>query len=137
MTEKQIEMVVRLRKSGMGYTEVAREIGISKETVKSFCRRNNLGGRPGQDSDISAGTLCPQCGKELDRKAKTRKPRFCCEACRRAWWSAHPEAGVKKAVYEYTCAYCGKPFSAYGNSRRKYCCHNCYISARFGKRAAV
>ena len=134
MTKTEMEMIVRLRKSGMGYTEVARETGISKETVKSFCRRNKLGGRLGDSSDAEA---CPQCGKKLDQNVKTRKPRFCCEACRRAWWRAHPEAGLKKAVYEYTCAHCGKPFSAYGNSRRKYCCHSCYISARFGKELAV
>lgn len=136
MTDTQIEMIIRLRKSGMGYTEVARETGISKDTVKSFCQRNKLGGRLGQGKS-EEGTVCPQCGKKLDLNAKTRKPRFCCEACRRAWWRAHPEAGVKKAVYEYTCACCGTPFSAYGNSRRKYCCHSCYISDRFGKGLAV
>ena len=106
MTEVQMEMITRLRKSGMGYTEVARATGIPKDTVKSFCQRNNLGGRTKE----AAGMACPQCGKELDRNAKTRKPRFCCESCRRAWWRAHPEMGLKKAVYEFTCAYCGKPF---------------------------
>lgn len=39
----------------------------------------------------------------------------------------------RKAVYAYTCAHCGKPFTAYGNKERKYCSHNCYISDRFGE----
>ena len=133
MTEVQMEMITRLRKSGMGYTEVSRATGIPKDTVKSFCQRNNLGGRTKE----AAGMACPQCGKELDRNAKTRKPRFCCESCRRAWWRAHPEMGLKKAVYKFTCAHSGKPFSAYGNSKRKYCSHACYIAARFGKGLAV
>ena len=133
MTEVQMEMITRLRKSGMGYTGVSRATGIPKDTVKSFCQRNNLGGRTKE----AAGMACPQCRKELDRNAKTRKPRFCCESCRRAWWRAHPEMGLKKAVYKFTCAHCGKPFSAYGNSKRKYCSHACYIAARFGKGLAV
>lgn len=35
------------------------------------------------------------------------------------------------AADSFTCAECGKPFTAYGNSKRKYCCHTCYIAARF------
>ncbi len=132
MTDSQKEMIIRCRKNGMGYTEVARATGISKDTVKSFCRRNKLGG-----SIDCSGARCPQCGKELDSNVKTRRPRFCCEGCRRAWWRAHPDLGQKKAIYHYSCAHCGKPFSAYGNRSRKYCCHACYISARFGKEQAV
>ena len=30
------------------------------------------------------------------------------------------------------CKQCGKPFTAYGNKGRKYCCHQCYIVDRFG-----
>ena len=33
-----------------------------------------------------------------------------------------------KAVYTYECACCGKPFTAYGNSHRKYCSHECYVT---------
>lgn len=38
----------------------------------------------------------------------------------------------KKAVYTHTCAGCGREFTAYGNARRKYCSHACYINHRFG-----
>jgi len=40
----------------------------------------------------------------------------------------------RKAIYEYTCPTCGSAFTAYGNSHRKYCCHECYIADRFGGR---
>ena len=61
-----------------------------------------------------------------------RKPvKFCSEACRIHWWNTHPDAVDKKAFYDFTCACCGKPFRAYGNSQRKYCCHAYYIQARF------
>ena len=37
-----------------------------------------------------------------------------------------PEMLDKKALYTHTCAGCGRKFTAYGNSRRKYCSHACY-----------
>ncbi|MCI9560414.1 MAG: hypothetical protein HFG52_14545 [Lachnospiraceae bacterium] len=51
--------------------------------------------------------------------------------CRVKWWHEHPEKIKQRAVYSFTCAGCGKPFTAYGNSRRKYCSHECYIRNRF------
>ena len=44
MTEEQKKQIIRLRKKGCGYTAVANKVGISKDTVKSFCRRNGLAG---------------------------------------------------------------------------------------------
>lgn len=37
-----------------------------------------------------------------------------------------------KYIYNFSCKYCGKSFSVYGNAHRKYCCHDCYIKDRFG-----
>lgn len=48
------------------------------------------------------------------------------------WWNEHLDRVDKKANYEFVCAYCKKPFTAYGNAHRKYCCHECYIEDRFG-----
>lgn len=31
----------------------------------------------------------------------------------------------------YVCPNCGQSFTAYGNSHRKYCSHECYVTARF------
>lgn len=60
------------------------------------------------------------------------KPRvFCSDECRVKWWHEHPEKIKQRAVYSFTCAGCGGQFTAYGNSRRKYCSHGCYIRARF------
>ena len=38
----------------------------------------------------------------------------------------------KRAVYDFKCQNCGKPFQAYGNNHRKYCSRKCYINERFG-----
>ncbi len=39
MTDKQKTQIVKLRAAGYGYGKIAQELGISVNTVKSFCRR--------------------------------------------------------------------------------------------------
>ena len=58
--------------------------------------------------------------------------RSICDACRNHWWKEHPYIIDRKAYYDFTCPNCGKEFRTYGNSKRKYCCHECYIPHRFG-----
>ena len=64
---------------------------------------------------------------------KKKRKVFCSAECRVRWWNAHPYMVNQKAVYHFVCAYCGKEFTAYGNNKRKYCCHACYIKDRFGE----
>ena len=130
MTEEQKQQVIRLRKEGCGYTAVAHNVGVSKDTVKSFCRRNGLAGKLAAAANTQA-TGCRECGRPL-QQTEGMKPRvFCCDVCRVKWWHAHPEKIKQRAVYAFTCAGCGKPFTAYGNSKRKYCSHGCYVRSRF------
>jgi len=56
---------------------------------------------------------------------------FCSKEYREKWWHSHPEEIRQKAVYAFTCAGCGGQFTAYGNSKRKYCSHECYTRVRF------
>lgn len=130
MTNEQKEKIIRFRRQGFGYADIGRELGISKDTVKSFCRRNGLtvsGGKPFIDKDS-----CRECGKPLVQQEKKKSRIFCCKSCREKWWKEHADRIDRKAIYEFTCAGCGKPFTAYGNSKRKYCSHECYVSHRFG-----
>lgn len=69
-----------------------------------------------------------ESGENPGRKRK----RFCCDDCRNKWWNAHLELVKRKAVYTYTCPACGKKFTVYGNSHRKFCSLACYIAYRFG-----
>ena len=116
MTNEQKNQIAELRQSGYGYANIAGALGLTKNQVSAYCRRNGLTGTKAAVGATDAG----------------RKPvKFCSSACRVSWWNAHPDAVGKKAFYDYTCACCGKTFRAYGNSHRKYCCHTCYIQARF------
>jgi len=116
------ERIMELRRRGHSYTDIARDTGVSRETVKSLCRRAGIS----PDEAIPPSRVCERCGEELSTRAAGK--RFCSTACRLAWWHAHPERLNRKAIYSFTCAGCGQPFSAYG----KYCSHRCYIRTRFG-----
>lgn len=130
MTNEQKEKIIRFRSQGFGYADIGRELGISKNTVKSFCRRNGLmvsDNKPVDDRD-----RCRECGKPLVQQEKKKRRIFCCKSCREKWWTEQADRVARKAFYEFSCAGCGKVFTAYGNSKRKYCSHGCYIAHRFG-----
>lgn len=133
MTVDQKEQIRNLRSSGYGYATIAKAMGLTKNQVAAYCRRNNLIGVAGNDSkrEVPDTGRCRGCGKPLVQVPGRKTVRFCSSACRQKWWNNHLDRVNRKAVYHFTCACCGKTFSAYGNRNRKYCSHECYIRARF------
>lgn len=134
MNAQQKNEITSLRSQGYGYARIAQALGLSKNTVKSYCKRSNLSGAAltlTSDMSIPTLTFCPECGKAITQAPGRKEKKFCSDECRHKWWNARPEKITRKAVYSYTCAGCGKSFTAYGNSHRKYCCHGCYIADRF------
>jgi endogenous inhibitor of DNA gyrase (YacG/DUF329 family) len=133
----QKEKINFLRHKGESYSKIAKSLGLSINTVQSYCRRNNLGkdaAFPSQAAGQHPQT-CRLCGNEIAQTPKRKKRLFCSADCCKSWWNAHPEAVRQKAVYSFTCPVCGKPFTAYGNKGRKFCSHACYIQSRFGEKA--
>ena len=130
--DKTKAQVRSLRETGMSLGKIAVQLGLNVNTVKSWCRRNNITPSSTSTPVVDAGELvgCLNCGGVL----AVRQSRFCCQECRQAWWKTHPEQINRKAFYVFTCAHCAKPFSAYGDAKRKYCTHACYIKHRFGTR---
>ena len=126
MTDDEKKQITILRRDGMGYGKIAQKTGVSVNTVKSFCRRNNLTVSTGEKS------VCECCGKQIEQTPGQKRKRFCSDSCRNKWWNGHLDLVKRKAVYTFTCPNCGKVFKAYGNSQRKFCCHACYIEYRFG-----
>ena len=121
MTSEQKQAIQSLRSQGQTYNYIAAGLGMSINTVKTFCRRNDL-----------AIDRCKLCGKPLVHIEKHKPKTFCNDRCRLAWWKANREQMNKKAIYHFVCRRCGKPFDSYGNRGRKYCSHACYIAERFG-----
>ena len=132
MTKEQKEEIQKLRDSGYGYATIADALGLTKNQVSAFCRREGLAGSVANGRGVLPDTNCCRCcGKRLAQTPGKKNAKFCSTSCRTRWWNAHLDLVKRRAVYEYTCAGCGRPFSAYGNSHRKYCSHECYIHARF------
>ena len=139
MTPAQKETVYKLRLQGLGYKAIARELLISADAVKSYCKRHHLNG-PSEVVQLNAEViqenngLCLYCKQPIRQRKRGRSKRFCSDICRYTWWKAHPEESERKetASYQYTCQHCGKRCISYGNKTRKYCSHACYIKARFG-----
>lgn len=133
MTGEQKQRIQDMRQQGSRYADIADAVGLAKNTVKTFCWRNNL---TACDASRDTGNednkdTCKHCGKKL-RQISNRKPKtFCNDACRLAWWRENRDRMDKKAVYWLTCTHCGRVFDSYGNKKRKYCSHACYINARY------
>lgn len=136
MTYEQQEQIIDLRKKGYGYKLIGQMLGINRDTVRYFCKSNGMAGIT-ENTLVSDKDTCPCCGGAIPQAATTgRRRKFCSEKCRREWWKMHPGAGKRSesAIYHSTCVACGKEFTTYGNSSRKYCSHTCYILHRFGQK---
>ena len=131
MTIDEKRMLTTYRQQGLGYKKIAQLMGLSVNTVKTYCKRNALGGKTAADDQHSIGKVCKCCGAPL-YQTPGQKPRlFCSDACRTKWWNAHPEQVKHRSDRQVICGHCGKTFSVNQNSTRKYCSHACYIADRF------
>lgn len=139
MTNDQKQKTQQMRDEGQSYLQISLVLGISENTVKSFCRRNNLGTVRSRNNKaaIEPQNICKHCGKSLLLIKKSQYQKFCSEDCRRFWWKANSDQLAKKAWYSFFCAGCGREFKSYGNQKRKFCGHACYIARRFGKEGDV
>ena len=143
MTSLQKEQVRRMRREGISYSKIAESLGLSENTVKSYCKRNNLRvvstptkvELPNTESETETFEFCKNCGKPIEQRPGMKPRKFCSDKCRTTWWNSHLDQVSRKSVYHLECAACGKPFDSYGNKNRKYCTHACYIKDRFSKRA--
>lgn len=132
MKLQEKEAVHRLREGGQSYTRIAEHLGISVNTVKSYCRRNNLGGIILPTSEPMNEIFCRQCGGSLKQIPGKKHKQYCSDRCRMAWWNAHPEAVNHKNLRRFTCQTCGRVFESFGKRERKFCSRVCY-----GKSKAV
>ncbi|MCR5402937.1 MAG: RNA polymerase subunit sigma-70 [Butyrivibrio sp.] len=124
MNDFEKKKINELREQGLGYKKIAQILEIKENTVKSFFRRNK---GLKQTDDV-----CIECGKPLKQIKGKKARKFCSDKCRMKWWNCHKDLVNKKTVREFICPGCGRRFSVYGNIKRKYCSHDCYIRDRFG-----
>ena len=117
-----------LRQAGYSFGQIAKELNIPKSTAKSWCYRTSENTQ--EDQPMQPENLCPQCGKALP-PSKYRPRRFCSDACRSAYWTAHGEQINRQTAVNAVCPVCHKTFQDYPKHHRKYCSHDCYIADRY------
>ena len=78
MSGKEKQSILKLRRRGVSFAQIAETLGIPVNTVKSFCYRN---------SPTSNDNRCKQCGGKLMQLPKRKPKIFCCDRCRFAWWN--------------------------------------------------
>lgn len=121
MNNMQRAAIIKRRERGESINKIAKALGLNANTVKSFCRRQNIAV---QREVENAGT-CENCNEALPSYQGGRRRRFCSDDCRQKYW------GKQKKKYRtaHICPACGVNFRARNN--RKYCSHSCYIKKRF------
>ena len=135
MTDEQKLSIADLRRHGFGYRKIASRLGMSDNTIKSYISRSNIVSLP--IIPETEDGICNQCGADLSEIKGRKNRKFCSEICRRSWWKSNNNLINRRAWYSLVCAGCGKTFKSYGNNKRKYCTHKCYISNRFKKGASL
>lgn len=101
MTENQKNKIFKMRLEGSGYREIASALFLSLNTVKSYCRRNGLGGygkvvKLNHEVDVELGKVCKRCGKRLVHTKGKRKKIFCSDYCRKMYW--------RSTTHEVSCS---------------------------------
>jgi len=119
MTNQEKLKVQNMRGQGYSYSQISQSLGLSINTVKSFCRRMRNKKRS-----------CKQCGKPLAGIARRNTKLYCSEYCRRTWWKANRNQ-TRQTAYRAVCRHCGQVFKRYGKTKRTYCSHRCYIRYRY------
>jgi hypothetical protein len=131
VTEPEKSIIQRMRESGAAYAIIADHLKISPNTVKSFCQRKDIQYQA-EFRPVSELRFCAQCGQPIVQQENRKEKRFCSDKCRSGWWNKHRQELSRKKAIIMTCAHCGNHFESYPQEQRKYCCHACYIQARFG-----
>lgn len=134
MTDEEKIKVANLRARGFGYTAISKELNISANTIKAYCKRSGLGGVASEEVDeVDIPIIkcrCQNCGKKIAFPEGRKEKKFCSDKCRNAWWNANLDKVNRKAMYEFTCLHCKKKGIAYGNNHRKFCNRECYGAYR-------
>jgi len=132
VTIEQKSTIIRLRSEGCKYASIAKAVGLSINTVKSYCRRrrHSLALAADKSTVIDDASRCKQCGQPLVNKSGSKPKKFCSDKCRNTWWKAHPNVENRKAYYSKICVHCGKSYTVYGRPNSKFCCHACSAQYR-------
>ena len=131
MTDKEKRSIKNMRQLGLTYNAISEYIGLSPNTVKSFCHRENI--TVNCSANDKNHNNCKNCGKPLNHHFGSKRKLFCSDKCRSDWWNKNRQWVRYKNNDSIKCIYCGAEFNNHGNKGRKYCGRDCYIRSRYGE----
>lgn len=126
MTAEEIKIVNGLQANGLGYKKISAVTGLPVNTVKAYCRRHKVNSIVPEEPQA----FCRGCGKPIKRIPMAKPRQFCSDECRMRFWNSHRDEVRHRAIYSFTCPYCGRGFQSLGNPNRKYCSRECAASGR-------
>ncbi len=125
MTEEEKAKIHELREQGLGYKRIAAELGMKLSSVQSFIKRSTA-------ENQLIGT-CRECGMQVKSTKGKKRKEFCSDRCRMRWWNAHRDSVKHRNSSVVKCRLCGAEFVTFGNRKRVYCSHECYVRDRRGR----
>ena len=70
MTTSQKQRIEYVRDKGESYASIADDLGISENTIKSYCRQKNIGVAIKQEQSNPTTAACANCGCPLHTGGK-------------------------------------------------------------------
>ena len=119
MTTKDVMLLRKYRVDGLGYRKIAKLLGLSENTVKTYIIRH------GDDLRVQG---CLTCGHELIQKPHSKQKKFCSDACRGLWWKSNQDL-IKRTTRKAICEFCKREYFTHRKEQR-YCSVECFAAAR-------
>ena len=141
MDKRTKERLIRLRvNERKSYGAIAEILGMSVNTVKSYCLRNDFGDdrlkgpeparkyvKPKPPVERIQIGYCRVCGTAFEKGPRQRRKLYCSDLCAHRYRFSHPRTYVSR-----TCLVCGKEIKEIDHRKvRKYCGQDCYRTARY------
>ena len=123
MTKQQKQVITEMRECGVPIPSIAEQLGISANTIKSYCQRHGILPLNKPRRNIR---FCLQCQTEIPQTPHRKEKKFCCDKCRQLWWTEHSSIICRNSQIELICPVCTKTFQSYKSKHRKFCSRTCY-----------
>lgn len=77
------EKILELRKNGLSYVEIQKELGCSKSTISYNCKKNGLNeiGINEKKKKLRGTKICENCNIEFSLSGISKDRRFCSRDC--------------------------------------------------------
>lgn len=88
MTDEEKSQIRMLRSEGYSYGSIAKILNLKRDTVSSFCRRNQIKASDSKEDDSKKQLVyrrCPFC-HQLFLANSLKNQLFCTTYCRRHYW---------------------------------------------------